>query len=377
MADRSSCSSIDSTGAKVVSDIPRADFTGFQAGTALLAQALAGKAPRVPVLAQMHEFVAAHLGIPRCEFYARPEIMVPASLEVQAEFGLDVASITYDVYNIEAEALGQPIVHLDGGMPDIDRSVPLVRGPQDVQRIRTPDFDAVPACRRVIEMHRIFQRLTGLVPRLSCCAPFTLATNLRGIEPFLLDICTDPDFARGLLDRLMEDVLAPWVRYQARHLPGASRVSAADATASPPIVNLELLRDWAGPSILRLKALCGLDLHTTNWVGERYLREPEAMLDQKLRVCPVSLRGQDPDVAHLGPERYKAYAVRRNVPLVLGVGAAFLAEASPVEVAKRVRHYVAVGGQGGRFALYLCNLGATTPAENLRAAIQAAHEAIP
>lgn len=359
-----------------MSDIARSDFTGFQAGAALLAQALAGRSSRVPVLAQMHEFVAAHLDIPRREFYARPEIMVPASLEVQAKFGLDVASISYDVYNIEAEALGQPIVHLDGGMPDIDRSAPLVRNRDDLRRIRPPDFDAVPACRRVIEMHRIFQRMTGLTPQLSCCAPFTLATNLRGIEPFLLDIYTDPHFARELLDRLTEEVLAPWVRYQARHLPGTSRVSAADATASPPIVNLELLRDWVAPAILRLRALSGLDLYTTNWVGERHLREPEAMLDEKLRVCPVSLRGQDPDVEHLGPERYKAYAVRRNVPLVLGVGAAFLAEASPSEVAKRVRHYVAVGGQGGRFALYLCNLGATTPAENLRAAIQAAHESI-
>jgi hypothetical protein len=339
-----------------------------------LGQALAGTSPRVPVLAQMHEFVAAHLGIPRREFFSQPEVMVSASLEVQAKFGLDVASISYDVYNIEAEALGQPIVHLDGGMPDIDRSALLVRGRQDLQRIRTPDFDAVPACRRVIDMHRIFQRLTGLTPRLSCCAPFTLATNLRGIEPFLLDICSDPDFAHELLERITEEVLAPWVRYQARHLPGTGRVSAVDATASPPIVNLQLLRDWVAPSILRLRALTGLDVYTANWVGERHLREPEAMFEQKLRVCPDVLWGQDPDVEHLGPERYKTYAVRRSVPLILGVGAAFLAEASPGEVARRVRHYATVGGQGGRFALYLCNLGATTPAENLRAAVQAAHE---
>jgi uroporphyrinogen-III decarboxylase len=97
------------------------------------------------------------------------------------------------------------------------------------------------------------------------------------------------------------------------------------------------------------------------------------MLDQKLRVCPVSLRGQDPDVEHLGPERYKAHAVRHNVSLVLGVGAAFLAEASPSAVAERVRRYVAAGAEGGRFALYLCNLGASTPAENVQAAVQAAH----
>jgi uroporphyrinogen-III decarboxylase len=349
------------------------DYTAFRAGAVLLAEALAGIPPRVPVLAQLHEFVAARLRIPRREFFSRPEILVPAMLEVQAAFGLDLASITYDVYNIEAAALGQAIVWRDDGMPDIDRSHPLLREPGDLARLRTPDFDAVPACRRVVEMQRIFQRLTGLTPGLSCCAPFTLATNLRGIEPFLLDIQTEPAFAQALLDRLTEEVLAPWVRYQMRHVPGATRVNAVDATASPPIVNLALLRDWAAPPILRLRALCGPGVSTANWAGERYLREPEAMLDLKRLVGPGVLWGQDPDVEALGPERYKAYAERHDVPLILGVGAAFLATAAPAAVAERVRHYAEVGSRGGRFALYLCNLGATTPAENLAAAVDAAH----
>ena len=58
-------------------------------------------------------------------------------------------------------------------------------------------------------------------------------------------------------------------------------------------------------------------------------------------------------------------------PLVLGVGARFLAQAASEEVCERVQNYIKVGGKNGRFALYLCNLGATTPAENIRAAIEA------
>jgi hypothetical protein len=56
---------------------------------------------------------------------------------------------------------------------------------------------------------------------------------------------------------------------------------------------------------------------------------------------------------------------------VLGIGAAFLATCTPDEAADRVRHYIEIGGQNGRFALYLCNLGATTPPENVKAAIEA------
>ena len=64
------------------------------------------------------------------------------------------------------------------------------------------------------------------------------------------------------------------------------------------------------------------------------------------------------------------YAKKHNLPLILGVGAGFLATSTPEAVADRVRHYIEIGGEKGLFALYLCNLGATTPAENVRAAIE-------
>ena len=338
-----------------------------------MAEALQGLSPRVPVVAQMHDFVAAQCGIPHREFFTRPDIMVPAMLEVQARFGLDVASMTYDVYNIEAEALGQKIRWSEAGIPDIDRDVPLIRSRDDLPRIRTPDFDSVTACQRVLSRNALFRKLTGLEPRLSFCAPFTLATNLRGIEQFLLDICTDPAFAQDFLARITEEVLAPWILYQNRHFPRSPAAHGVDATASLPLVNLAILRDWVTPFILRLRALCGQEVTVVNWVGERYLPQPAAMLDLKLTVGSGVLWGQDPDVEALGPEFYKQYAHSRGVPLILGVGAAFLAESTLWEVAERVRHYTTVGGRGGRFALYLCNLGASTPPENLVAAVEAAH----
>ena len=74
-----------------------------------MAAAMRGASSRIPVLAQLHEFAAEHLKIPRQDFFRRPEVMVPAILEVERQFGVDVASVSYDVYNIEAEALGQGI----------------------------------------------------------------------------------------------------------------------------------------------------------------------------------------------------------------------------------------------------------------------------
>jgi uroporphyrinogen-III decarboxylase len=50
-----------------------------------------------------------------------------------------------------------------------------------------------------------------------------------------------------------------------------------------------------------------------------------------------------------------------------------MALSSPQEVVERIRQYIEVGGKDGRFALLLCNLGATTPPENVKAAIDAVH----
>ena len=56
---------------------------------------------------------------------------------------------------------------------------------------------------------------------------------------------------------------------------------------------------------------------------------------------------------------------------VLGLGAAFIATAQPEEVYERVKYYTEIGGKNGGFYLYLCNLGATTPEENVTAAMEA------
>ena len=335
--------------------------------------AMAGETPRVPVYAQLHEFAAAQLKIPGKVFYTRPDVMVPAELEIQSQYGLDVASLTFDVYNIEAEALGQRVIFTDANMADIDRSVPLVRDRSDLARIKTPDFDSAGRFANVIEILTLFKKLTRLEPTLSFCAPFSLAANLRGIEQLLMDIYAAPDFARELFERITEQVLAPWILYQQKHFPNAAKVSGADATASLPIINLEILKHWVAPYILRLREWCGDGVYVANWIGESRLKNPEEMLALKLTVCPGVIEGQDPDVFALTPEFYRQFAEKHNVPLILGVGAVFLAESTPEEIAERVRQYVKVGRKRGRFALYLCNIGATTPPENLRAAVDAAH----
>ena len=349
------------------------DYSSFLQGLRCFINAMNGIPDRVPVCAQLHEFAMQELGVTAREFYTNAELLATGTLEIHQKYGIDVPVLDYDVYNIEAEAIGQAINYTDTGMPDVDRSRPLIHDRDDLNKIRTPDFETDGRFRQVIAMNKLFNSLIGpgAVTTVQFCAPFSLAANIRGIEQLILDIYSAPGFARDLFDRITEELLAPWILRLQAEFPATQNFSGNDATASLPIVNLDILENWVVPYIERLREICGPQVCVPNWTGESLLDNPAEMLDLKRRVCPGFVEGQDPDVEKLGPQFYKEYAEENGLPLILGVGAVFLATATPAEVTERVRNYIDVGGENGRFALYLCNLGATTPADNVRAAVAA------
>lgn len=350
------------------------DYSSFQQGLGRLRTAMSGIPDRVPVFAQMHEFAMKELGLNAREFFTHSDFLVPGYLSVLERYGIDVPTVDYDVYNVEAEAIGQTVIFSKHDMPDVDRSDPLIKSQADLKKIRTPDFTSDGRLAMVVEINNLFCELVGEAPALNFCAPFSLAANIRGIEQLILDILMQPAFASELFDRIVEELLAPWILYLKEKFPGVRSICGNDATSSLPIINMDILRDWIVPYILRLRKICGPEIYVPNWVGESQLKHPEEMFALKMQVCPNFLEGQDPDVAEIGPAVYKNYAAKKGLPLILGVGAGFLALSAPDEISVRVKHYITVGGKNGRFCLYLCNVGATTPAENIKAAVGAVHD---
>ncbi|MGD2186596.1 MAG: uroporphyrinogen decarboxylase family protein [Desulfobacterales bacterium] len=347
------------------------DYSSFQKGLGRLQTAMSGIPDRVPIFVQMHEFAMKELGLNAKEFFTQPDLLVGGYLSVLQRFGIDVPSVDYDVYNIEAEAIGQTVIFSEHDMPDVDRSDPLIKNRKDLKKIKMPDFESAGRLALIVEINNLFCEWVGEAPALNFCAPFSLAANIRGIEQLIMDILIKPDFALELFDRITEELLAPWILYLKEKFPGAKNICGNDASSSLPIVNTGILRDWVMPYVQRLRQICGPEIYVPNWVGESQLKDPEEMLALKLQACPNFLEGQDPDVAKLGPAVYKNYAEKKGVPLILGIGAGFLALSAPQEISARVKDYIDVGGRNGRFCLYLCNIGATTPAENIKAAIAA------
>lgn len=352
---------------------PAKTYPQFAAGNEMLSQAFAkGEQPeRVPVYAQHHEFSLARYGLKCSDFYRDADLMVHAQLETCAEFGLDVPTVDWDCYNVEAEAVGQVIVFDDHDMPDVDREQPLIAEPSDIDSLITPDWDTAGRCQDIVRLMDMTAAKTGIAPSIVFCGPFSFAANVRGIETLIFDMLGQPDFAHELYRRVVDNVVGPWINYLIGVFPDVAGISGADATASVPILSPVMVKEWVIPYIMRLRDMTRDDVSIPNWVGEAILKDPDEFVDMKLEVTGHFIEGQDPDIESLGPEYYLDYAQRHDVPLVLGVGASFLALAEPQEVYNRVKYYVQTGMQHDRFALYLCNLGATTPVANVKAAIDA------
>ncbi|MCP4694254.1 MAG: hypothetical protein GY859_39840 [Desulfobacterales bacterium] len=349
-------------------------FFHFQKGFARAAEAAAGISDRTPLFAQVCELLPGEMNVSAREIFHNAELLTEGTLEVCTRLGVDAPTVDFDVYNIEAEAVGQKVLFDDAVMPDVDRAHLLLQDKKALSKSRTPDFDKAGRCPMVVEIYRRFEALTGVKAGLTFCAPFSLAANLRGLERLLMDMYEDPGFVKALFDFITDDLLIPWLSYLLEKFPGAPSLVGADAMASPPMINKEIMERWVVPSIERLRDAVGPRLCVPNQTGERYLKRPETFMDLRRRANPLYVEGQDPDVEALGPGFYKQYARKHDLPLLLGVGAVFLNSGTPAEITARVKHYVQVGGRDGRFWLYLCNLSPTTPAENIHAAVSAARK---
>jgi uroporphyrinogen-III decarboxylase len=346
----------------------------FQEGFKWVTDAAHGIPKRVPIYAQLCEMIPKEMGKRAREVFQDPELLNIGTFTVCEKYGIDVPTVSFDSYNIEAEAIGQKINFHDDIMPDIDRRYPLIQQESDIVKIVTPDFDKAGRCPFVVDVYTVFEKLTGVKASPEFCAPFTLAANLRGIETLVMDMCLNPEFAHELMTRVTEELLIPWLEYLKGKFPQAPALVGSDALASLPIVNIKFMNEFIAPYIERLREVCGSTVNVSNWTGESYAKNPEEVMDIRLRCNPGFVKGQDPDLEFLGPEFYKAYAEKHDVPLVLGVGAVFLRTSSPEEIFDRVKHYVEVGGKNGRLFFYLCNIEPGTPRENIKAAVDAVHK---
>ncbi|MBM3566786.1 MAG: hypothetical protein FJX42_11820 [Alphaproteobacteria bacterium] len=330
----------------------------------------------IPVTTQMAEFCMQHLGINGKKFFSDPEVFVRGNLDVQQKFGLDIPDMVWDVYSVEAEALGGQMAWFDELYPALDNTTPVIRTEKDLARLKAPDPLKTARMPWVLECLRLCEELTGFPHHIHYCAPINLAAQVMQFEKLIQAMQENPKFVHKVLDFLVEEVLAPYINAYFKYVPGAEIANGKDAVGSLPFITEDMVHEFSVPYLHKLRKLCGdrPGIRCDNWWGDAFAENAEKYWDIKLSVTPQYLKVQDPDCFRVGTERIRAYADTKGCALSFGVGTLILQKGTPEQITQRVHEYMEVGSRGPhgkKFFLYFCSFSAQTPAENVRIAVDA------
>ncbi|GMQ74876.1 MAG: hypothetical protein BMS9Abin01_0116 [Gammaproteobacteria bacterium] len=335
-----------------------------------------GEADFIPVTTQMAEFCMKYGGHNGHDFFRDPELFVRGSLDVQREMGFHVPDMVWDVYSVEAEALGGQMAWFDELYPALDNTEVIIANEKDLARAKAPDPLRSGRMPWVLEVLQICQELTGYAHYIHYCSPINLAAQVMQFENLILAMQEKPKFVHKLMDFLVEEVLAPFINTYFEKVPGSSIANGKDAVGSLPFITEEILEEFSLPYLSKLRKLCGdrPGVRSDNWWGDSFAKDIEKYWDIKLEVTPQYLKIQDPDCFRVGTERAREFADSRKCALSFGVGTLLLQVGTREDITQRIHEYMEVGSRGPhgkKFFLYLCSFSAQTPPENVRAAIEA------
>jgi uroporphyrinogen-III decarboxylase len=332
------------------------------------------KTERVVIGAQSNDHSAHLAGVSSKRFFTDAYTFTRVQLLVTEYYRVDAPINFWDVYNVEAEALGQKVVYHPGGIPDTDRTRPLIKTPADLDRIMPPDPYKSGRMPWIRQVNQHYLEMTGKLERAFFTAPFSLAVNIRGYENLVADMFERPSFVHRLFKFLCDEVLAPHIEVMRSEVGIPDLImDGRDAWASPPMITLDMMDEYVVAYTERLRDNLGDRVITRgNW-GDAKSRDPERFFAQKLQCCPDSLSVLDPDLYEVGPQRVKAFANTHNVSVTAGVDATLLKDGPVEAIVERIKLYLDKLARDGRCLIHLNQIPAGTPPEHIHAAVAACH----
>jgi len=328
----------------------------------------------IAIGAQINDHAAFLAGVSSERFFTDANIFTQTQLLVTEYYKLDTLSNFWDVYNVEAEAMGQKVVYYPDSLPDIDRNRPLIAMPSDLDRLHPPNPYNSGRLPWIPKLNKNFLHITGTLDRVYFTAPFSLAANIRGYENLMEDMFIRPDFAHRLFKFICDEVLVPHIEVMRKeaNMPDLL-MDGRDAWASPPMITLDMMDEYVVTYNERLQDKVGGNLITRgNW-GDAKSRDPERFFSQKTKCSPGSLSVLDPDLYEVGPERVKAYANEHNLFVTAGVDATLIQEGPVEAIVERIKFYIDKTARDGRCMIHLNQIPGKTPCEHVHAAVAACH----
>jgi uroporphyrinogen decarboxylase len=202
---------------------------------------LAGKtADRVPFCPAVYEHKAALIGETPSRMSRDAGLLEKAIVREIEVYQPDMVVVGCDVYNVEAEAAGCKVRFYDSNdVPSISEAI--IAPGDDISGLRAPDPEKDGRMPVNLEAGERIQRHFGRerIIRGALSAPFSLASELAGPEPLLLDLMDQPEWVSKLLAFSASVIKAYGKAFVERGLG----VILFDSHASPPLVSPRLYEE--------------------------------------------------------------------------------------------------------------------------------------
>jgi uroporphyrinogen-III decarboxylase len=341
----------------------------------------------IPVSAQMHDHTMTLTRTPANVFYYQAEPMVNAFQAVAHYYNLDSLSVAGDVYNYEAEAMGQAMIYGDNCMPTIDFRDPLIKTPADLARVRVPNWNSDGRIPYIVDVMRLSKQ-RGITDQGIFCAPFSLAVGVRSYPLLVHDMKKDPKFAHELFTFLVDEILSSYLTHVHQET-GLNILLGADAWSAYPNMTPELLEEFVVPYAERLRArLAPLGVFAMVVASGDYCEERLERFDKNIlwRCLDIGMKCVGAPTAFLAMGRWQDYPLEPvaeylakyraqgvNVHISAGVNARLLRDGPVSRIVDNIKRFADVLARHTVIDIFLANIPADTPSQHIHAAVAAAH----
>jgi MtaA/CmuA family methyltransferase len=319
---------------------------------------------RVPVDLHNFQMAAFASGLPMSEVFRDGKLLAEAMLAAWREFHHDMILLENGTA-CSAEACGVEVQYRDDAAPVAGK--PVLKSLADVGSLEVPDPYTTFPMSEILEATRILSREMG--DKAWICAradqgPMDLAAELRGMSQFLLDL-TDEEEAE-CIDALLDYARRVATRYACALIEcGGRSTEIGESAAGPAMISPRHYRRFAWPYERRMvEELRGrgiiLHLHicgATEKITEDFIATGAQVLEIDHKT----------DIAQL-------WAAARGRTCLLGnIDTGLLTQGTPDQVEEACRELIEICQPGGGFILGPgCALPSETPADNVRALVEAA-----
>jgi uroporphyrinogen decarboxylase len=333
----------------------------------IVTAALAGQATaRIPAGPLAVHFCASFGGYNLRQYATDAKALAASVLRYYERFQPDAVWVSADTW-VSAEAMGAKVGSAGEDQPLGGIGLPVIRRAADIDKIPAPDVSRNGRYALMLEaVARVAEAVGKQVFVVGCFDqyPFSLATELMGIQEAMVKVVEDPSFVQALMDRCAEYALAYGT---AMSSAGADMLSGGDSPAG-----------LLGPSLYERIALPG----ESGLVKALKIRTGKPL---SLHICGDTtpllplMASSGADVLELDYPVDLARAAQSSGPGVALWGnldpVATLLQGSPELVRQKARAAVAAVKSVGhsRFVLSSgCTLAVGTPDQNVDALILAA-----